>query len=87
MSRRLFRFQQFSMTDEHCGMRIGTDAVLLGAWAAAGSGVCHIADIGTGCGIIALMLAQRAAGRCGRCGVRTGSMRRRPCQLRGFAME
>lgn len=60
MSRRLFRFQQFSMTDEHCGMRIGTDAVLLGAWAAAGSGVRHIADIGTGCGIIALMLAQRA---------------------------
>lgn len=49
------------MTDARCGMRIGTDAVLLGAWTAAGKDVRHIADIGAGCGIIALMLAQRAA--------------------------
>lgn len=59
MGRRLFRFQKFAMTDEHCGMRIGTDAVLLGAWAATDNGIRRIADIGTGCGIIALMLAQR----------------------------
>lgn len=59
MGRRLFRFQKFAMTDEHCGMRIGTDAVLLGAWAGTDNGIRRIADIGTGCGIIALMLAQR----------------------------
>lgn len=43
-------------------MRIGTDAVLLGAWASVNPGPTRIADIGTGCGIIALMLAQRAPG-------------------------
>lgn len=42
-------------------MRIGTDGVLLGSWTRAGEDTLSIADIGTGCGIIALMLAQRAA--------------------------
>lgn len=60
MSRRLFRFQQFSMCDEHCGMRIGTDAVLLGAWTQISVATHRVADIGCGCGIIALMLAQRS---------------------------
>lgn len=41
-------------------MRISTDGVLLGAWTAAGPATRRIADIGTGCGIVALMLAQRA---------------------------
>lgn len=41
-------------------MKVGTDAVLLGAWADI-SGAKSILDIGTGCGVIALMLAQRAA--------------------------
>lgn len=58
--RPLFRFKQFAMTDEHCGMRIGTDGVLLGAWTHISQSTKTIADIGTGCGIIALMLAQRA---------------------------
>ena len=39
-------------------MKVGTDAVLLGAWANV-SGVRRVLDIGTGCGVIALMLAQR----------------------------
>ncbi len=39
-------------------MRVGTDAVLLGAWADVNKSK-HILDIGTGCGVIALMLAQR----------------------------
>lgn len=50
------------MTDARCGMRIGTDGVLLGAWASAGSDTRSVLDIGTGCGLIALMLAQRAPG-------------------------
>ncbi|MEG2613106.1 MAG: methyltransferase [Alistipes sp.] len=42
-------------------MKVGTDAVLLGAWARVATTDCRILDIGTGTGIIALMLAQRCA--------------------------
>lgn len=48
------------MTDGHCGMRIGTDGVLLGAWAGVSAATRRVADIGAGCGVVALMLAQRA---------------------------
>jgi tRNA1Val (adenine37-N6)-methyltransferase len=54
----VFRFKQFSIEDSNCAMKVGTDAVLLGAWVNL-KGVKRILDIGTGCGIIALMLAQR----------------------------
>jgi tRNA1Val (adenine37-N6)-methyltransferase len=43
-------------------MKVGTDAVLLGAWAPLAQAK-HILDIGTGCGILALMAAQRSRGR------------------------
>jgi tRNA1Val (adenine37-N6)-methyltransferase len=54
-----FRFKQFTVEDDQSTMRVGTDAVLLGAWAEvenAGS----VLEIGTGCGIIAMMIAQRS---------------------------
>ncbi|MDP4289583.1 MAG: methyltransferase [Bacteroidota bacterium] len=54
-----FRFKQFSVQDNMCAMKVGTDAVILGAWAHfdhAG----EILDVGTGCGIIALMAAQKS---------------------------
>ena len=55
---KVFRFKQFSIEDKRSAMKVGTDAVLLGAWVNL-KGVKRILDVGTGCGIIALMLAQR----------------------------
>jgi tRNA1Val (adenine37-N6)-methyltransferase len=53
-----FQLKQFSLSDSNCAMKIGTDGCLLGAWADV-TGTKNILDIGTGCGIVALMLAQR----------------------------
>ncbi len=53
-----FHFKQFSIQQDKCAMKIGTDGVLLGAWATV-ENAQTIFDIGTGTGLIALMLAQR----------------------------
>lgn len=55
-----FQFKQFSVEQERCAMKIGTDGVLLGAWTPIENNPFSILDIGTGTGIIALMLAQRS---------------------------
>ncbi len=55
----MFHFKQFQVSDDRCAMKVGTDGVLLGAWADV-SAANKILDIGTGCGLIALMLAQRS---------------------------
>ncbi len=54
----MFRFKQFCIDDELSAMKIGTDSVLLGAWTNI-SPAKRILDVGTGCGILALMAAQR----------------------------
>ena len=56
-----FRFKQFALTHQRCAMKIGTDGVLLGAWAELPEATGTVADVGAGCGLIALMLAQRYA--------------------------
>jgi tRNA1Val (adenine37-N6)-methyltransferase len=54
-----FQFKQFTIFQDRCAMKVGTDGVLLGAWADT-KGVKKALDIGTGTGLIALMLAQRS---------------------------
>lgn len=56
-----FIFKQFTINQDRCAMKIGTDGVLLGAWASVDHNPYSILDIGAGTGIIALMLAQRSA--------------------------
>ena len=57
----MFQFKQFSVEQDQCAMKIGTDGVLLGAWTPIENNLFSILDIGTGTGIIALMLAQRSS--------------------------
>jgi tRNA1Val (adenine37-N6)-methyltransferase len=55
----MFKFKQFSVQQEKSAMKIGTDAVLLGAWCPIDNNPFSILDIGAGTGILSLMLAQR----------------------------
>ncbi len=55
----IFYFKNFSLQQDRCAMKVGTDAVLLGAWAPLPQPCRHILDIGTGTGVLSLMLAQR----------------------------
>jgi tRNA1Val (adenine37-N6)-methyltransferase len=56
-----FHFLQFTVEDRQSTLRIGTDAMLLGSWANPGTSA-KILDIGTGCGVLALMMAQKSEG-------------------------
>lgn len=55
---KIFRFKQFAVLNDRTAMKVGTDGVLLGAWCPV-QGVERALDVGTGCGVIALMIAQR----------------------------
>ncbi|WMC11060.1 methyltransferase [Oceanimonas pelagia] len=58
MAGRGFTLKQFHINHDRCAMKVGTDGILLGAWAPLGPGR-RILDVGTGSGLVALMLAQR----------------------------
>lgn len=59
MSSNSFRFQQFEVFHDRCGMKVGTDGVLLGAWVQTLE-ARRILDVGAGSGLIALILAQHS---------------------------
>ena len=54
-----FRFRQFTVEDSQSTLRIGTDAMLLGSWSNP-ENAKRILDIGTGCGVLAMMMAQKS---------------------------
>ena len=56
LSNDYFSFKQFTICQDRCAMKVGTDGTLLGVWARGG---VRILDVGTGTGLIALMMAQR----------------------------
>ena len=56
MANDYFKFKKFTIWQANCAMKVGTDGTLLGAWANGGR---RILDVGTGTGLIALMMAQR----------------------------
>lgn len=58
MSNSFFKFKQFTIYHDRCGMKVGTDGVLLGAWCDVEQAK-RVLDVGTGSGLIALQIAQR----------------------------
>lgn len=56
-----FKFKHFTVCQDQCAMKIGTDAVLLGAWTPIEKETDSILDIGSGTGVIALQMAQRSS--------------------------
>lgn len=59
MSNPYFNFKEFTVYHDKCAMKVGTDGVLLGAWTKIRKSRTAL-DVGTGTGLISLMLAQRA---------------------------
>lgn len=60
MANNWFRFKHFTIQQEHAAMKVGTDGVLLGAWVTVPEPGSRVLDVGTGTGLIALMIAQRS---------------------------
>ena len=60
MSNKPFKFKEFAINQDRTAMKVGTDGVLLGAWAQLKPEYFSVLDVGSGTGLIALMLAQKS---------------------------
>lgn len=60
MSENRFNFKQFTVQQNSCAMKVGTDGVLIGAWVSLEQNPLSILDIGAGTGLVSLILAQRS---------------------------
>ncbi|MFN6040025.1 MAG: tRNA1(Val) (adenine(37)-N6)-methyltransferase, partial [Bacteroidota bacterium] len=58
MGSSVFRFKKFSIHQDFCAMKVGTDSVILGSWANTYQAKTCL-DIGTGTGLLSLMMAQK----------------------------
>ena len=59
MSNSHFTFKQFRIDQDACAMKVSTDACIQGAWTPVDNSTANVLDIGTGTGLLSLMLAQR----------------------------
>lgn len=59
MPNHFFKFKQFTINQDKTAMKVGSDSVILGSWTYIDDSVKQILDIGTGTGLLALMMAQR----------------------------
>ena len=79
----MFQFKQFTIHQDRTAMKVGTDGVLLGAWAPISPNTHRVLDIGTGTGLIALMLAQRLT----QCKISTNKSVINDCELNIDAID
>lgn len=77
----MFTFKKFQLSDQDCAMKIGTDGVLLGAYASTIK-ARHVLDAGTGCGIISLMIAQKNKGNIHAIDIDKKAVERAACNFR-----
>jgi tRNA1Val (adenine37-N6)-methyltransferase len=59
MANDFFRFKQFTVYQDRCAMKVTMDACIFGAWVQVRDDMRHVLDVGTGTGLLSLMLAQR----------------------------